>query len=71
MGFGPICRNHEQIVSELCDYIEQGCKMKDMYKERVDDFFEYSDHDNCARIYDEVMDFQSRFDKVNTDKYDK
>ena len=71
MGFGPICRNHEQIVAELCDYIKTGCAMKDMYKERVDDFFEYSDHNNCERIYDEVMRFQSRFGKVNVDNYGK
>ncbi len=69
MGFGPICRNHEQIVAELCEYIKNSCVMKDMYKERVDDFFEYSDHNNCARIYEKVIEFQDKFDKVNKDDY--
>lgn len=69
MGFGPICKNHEQIVDTLCSYMEKQCVMEDMYKERVDDFFEYSDHNNCARIYDEVIKFQNKFDKVNKHDY--
>ena len=69
MGFGPICRNHEQIVSTLCSYMKKQCVMEDMYKQRVDDFFEYSDHNNCERIFKEVVKFQNRFDKVNKDNY--
>ncbi|MBQ8964947.1 CDP-glycerol glycerophosphotransferase family protein [Ruminococcus sp.] len=69
MGFGPICRDHEQIVDTLCGYIERSCVMEDMYKERVDDFFRYSDHNNCERIFKEVMAFQNRFGKVNEYKH--
>ncbi len=69
MGFGPICRNHQQIVDTLCSYIENSCVMEDKYKARVDDFFEYSDHNNCERIFKEVMKFQSRFRKVNNPEY--
>jgi CDP-glycerol glycerophosphotransferase (TagB/SpsB family) len=68
MGFGPICRNHEDMVDTLCQYMKNKCVMEEEYKNRVDDFFQYSDHDNCSRIYDEVMKFQSKFGKVN--KYD-
>lgn len=65
MGFGPVCTNHGQIVDCLCSYIERSCAMEEKYKARVEDFFEYSDHNNCARIYDEVIKFQNKFDKVN------
>ena len=65
MGFGPICRDHKQIIDTLCGYIERKCVMEDMYKERVDEFFQYSDHRNCERIFKEVVEFQSRFGKVN------
>ncbi len=71
MGFGPICRNHEEIIKTLCDYIENQCKMKDMYIDRVDDFFQYSDHNNCERIYEKVVEFQNKFDKVNNHKFNK
>ena len=69
MGFGPICRDHKQIVDTLCGYIKRSCVMEDMYKERVDDFFQYSDHKNCERIFKEVVEFQSRFGKVNEYDY--
>ena len=69
MGFGPICKNHEQIVDSLCDYIERSCEMEDLYKGRVDDFFKYSDHNNCERIYEEVIKFQNKFPKVNKFDY--
>ena len=31
MGFGPICQNHEEIVENLCEYMKNQCKMKEMY----------------------------------------
>ena len=65
MGFGPICKNHSQVIGSLCRYMENKCQMEDMYKDRVDDFFKYSDHNNCARIYEKVIEFQNKFDKVN------
>ncbi len=69
MGFGPICTNHEEIISSLCSYIKNQCIMEDMYKKRVDDFFQYSDNNNCARIYEKVIEFQHKYDKVNKHNY--
>lgn len=63
MGFGPICKNHTEIVSTLCEYMKNGCKMTDDYIARADDFFCYDDFNNCERIYNEVMNFMS--DKSN------
>lgn len=57
MGFGPICKNHEQVVSTLCAYMEQGCKMEEEYVKRADDFFYYDDFHSCERIYKEVRAF--------------
>ena len=36
--------------------------MKEMYKQRADDFFAYDDHHNCERIYHEIMQFQKMVD---------
>lgn len=57
MGFGPICTNHEEIVSTLCRYIENSCKTEEMYVKRSDDFFAFSDHNSCERIYNAVIDY--------------
>ena len=57
MGFGPICQNHEEIVENLCEYMKNQCKMKEMYVKRADDFFAYDDFENCHRIYEAVENY--------------
>ena len=59
MGFGPICRSHEQIIRELCKYMRNGCHMEAEYKKRADQFFTFSDFHNAERIYQEVRKFES------------
>lgn len=51
MGFGPICKSNDEIVTTLCEYMENGCKMLPEYIKRADDFFAHSDFNNCDRIY--------------------
>ncbi|WP_407383744.1 CDP-glycerol glycerophosphotransferase family protein [Ruminococcus sp.] len=63
MGFGEICTTSPMLVDTLCEYMENGCRMKPEYIARVDDFYHYDDHDNCRRIYDEIMKFQQQVDK--------
>lgn len=57
-GFGEICTEHKQLVDTICDYMEHECKLKDYYKARQDDFFAYSDHDNCKRIFEDAIAYQ-------------
>ena len=61
MGFGEICHDNEELIDLLCDYMEHGCKMKEEYKKRADDFFYYSDHENCKRIYDTMVEYQDKY----------
>lgn len=63
MGFGEICTESDQLVDLLCEYMQNGCKMKDEYIARVDDFYIYNDHNNCKRIYDEICEYQKVIDK--------
>lgn len=63
MGFGEICTTSDMLVDTLCDYMENGCRMKPEYIARVDDFYHYDDHNACARIYDEIMKFQKQVDR--------
>lgn len=62
MGFGEICTKTSQLVDTLCEYMACGCQMKDTYKHRADDFFAYDDHNNCERIYNEIIKFQKMVD---------
>lgn len=63
MGFGEICTTSDMLVDTLCEYMENGCRMKPEYIARVDDFYQHDDHNNCQRIYDEIMKFQQQVDK--------
>ena len=54
MGFGPICKNNDEIVTTLCQYMEAGCNMQPEYVKRADDFFSFNDFNNCDRIYHAV-----------------
>lgn len=63
MGFGEICTSSEQLVDTLCAYMENGCKMSEKYLNRVKDFFHYDDHNNCERIYQDILKFQAQVDK--------
>lgn len=59
MGFGPICKNEEQIVKELCTNMKNGCIIQDEYKKRSDKFFAFDDFDNCKRILEAVDNYFS------------
>jgi len=57
MGFGPVCKTQDELVDTLIAAMERDCDMATEYKVRADAFFAYSDHDNCKRIYDELLTF--------------
>lgn len=65
MGFGPICRTHREIVDCLCEYMNNGCKNPEEYVRRADDFFAFSDHNNCERVYNYVLEFLKEEMKSN------
>ena len=58
MGVGPICTTHEEIISALCEYMREGCQMKEEYRERADRFFAYDDFHSAERIWQAVMEFE-------------
>lgn len=62
MGFGEICTTNEELIDVLCRYMEHDCEMPDTYRRRADDFFYYSDHHNCERIYKEMLAYQKKKD---------
>ena len=53
-GFGPVCEDYDQTVAEIILSIENDCRMTDQYQKRVDDFFMYTDGNNCKRVLHEL-----------------
>lgn len=57
-GFGEICKDHQTLVDVLCAYMEDECRLKPFYRARQDDFFAFSDHENCRRIFEDAYAYQ-------------
>ena len=64
MAFGPVCKNEEQIVSELCDYMRTSCVIKEEYKKRGDRFFAFDDFGSCERIYNEIISYLKEIKRI-------
>lgn len=54
-GFGEVVYDYESTVSLLCEYMENGCALKDKYRERIDNFFAFSDKNNCQRTLEKIL----------------
>lgn len=59
MAFGEIVHDNDELIDMLISYMENDCQMKPEYIERADDFFHFSDHNNCKRIYDVMLNYQN------------
>ena len=53
-GFGEVVYDLDSTVAALIEYMENGCKLKDMYRERTDDFFAFSDKNNSKRVFERI-----------------
>lgn len=57
-GFGEICTTHQELIDTLCEYMENGCRLKPFYEARENDFFAFSDRNNCQRIFEDALLYQ-------------
>lgn len=57
-GFGPVCRNNEQVVDEIIKSMTNKCQISPEYSSRANDFFAFSDHNSCERIFKAVQNYQ-------------
>lgn len=65
-GFGEIAKTHEDLISILLEYIENKCKIKNIYKKRIDMFFAYNDNFNCKRVFEAMSYIRSVETKLNS-----
>ena len=54
MGFGEIARSEDELVEYIIEYIDNDCNIKDEYLKRIDEFFLYTDKNNCKRVYEAI-----------------
>ena len=56
MGFGEIINNEEALIENITEYMDNDCRMKDKYVERVNSFFKYTDKNNSKRVYEWIKE---------------
>lgn len=59
-GFGEVEYDLESTVDRIIEYMENGCQLKDKYRERIDKFFAFNDQNNCQRVYEEIIKLDKR-----------
>jgi CDP-glycerol glycerophosphotransferase (TagB/SpsB family)/glycosyltransferase involved in cell wall biosynthesis len=58
-GFGPVCEDLDSTVDSIIKILENDCKLEKEYRDRIDRFFEYSDRNNCERVYEKIIEIDN------------
>ncbi len=53
-GFGEVEYDLDSTVDRIVEYMENGCQLKEKYRERIDNFFAFNDKNNCERLFDKL-----------------
>lgn len=54
-GFGEVEYDLESTVDRIIEYVENDCKLKPLYRERIDKIFAFHDRDNCRRVVEKIL----------------
>lgn len=58
-GFGEVEYTLEDTVDRIIEYMENGCRLKDKYRQRIDKFFAFNDKNNCQRVYEKIIELDN------------
>ncbi len=56
MGFGEVVKKEEELVDLIIEYMENECKLKEEYSNRIKNTFKFNDKNNCKRVYDRIKE---------------
>ncbi len=52
MDFGAIIEDENELIDKIIEYMDNNCEMEEIYRDRVENFFKYTDRNNSKRVYD-------------------
>lgn len=55
-GFGEVTYDIDSLIDVMIEYMQNDCKVKNMYLERMEKFFAYNDANNCERVYKKIKE---------------
>ncbi|WP_405270117.1 CDP-glycerol:glycerophosphate glycerophosphotransferase [Methanobrevibacter sp.] len=56
MGLGEIAKTEEELIDLIIEYLENDCRTKDKYLERIEEFFIFTDRNNRQRVHDKIKE---------------
>ncbi|WP_338470688.1 CDP-glycerol glycerophosphotransferase family protein [Niallia sp. XMNu-256] len=56
MGFGTVLKESKDVADRIIEYMNNECEMENKYKERVNQFYSYTDSNNSKRVYDAIKE---------------
>ncbi len=59
-GFGEVSYDLESIVNLIIEYIKKDCKLKPLYRERIDNYFTFNDSNNCKRVLEKILETETQ-----------
>ena len=59
-GFGEVEYDLDSTVNRIIEYMQSDCKLKDKYRQRIDDFLSFNDQNNSERIFDRIIALNER-----------
>ena len=57
-GFGEVVETVDDTVDLIISYMQNDCRLKDEYREKIDNFFAFNDKNNCQRIADKILELK-------------
>lgn len=54
-GFGEVLYTEQDLSEKIIEYMSNGCEVKQMYRERIEHTFPFSDQQNCQRVCAEIL----------------
>ncbi len=60
MGFGEVCESEDELIDLIEDYIDNDCKMKEKHIQNVEDYFTFTDQNNCKRVHEAILKIPPR-----------
>ena len=59
-GFGEVEYDLDSVVDRIIEYMENDCRLKPEYLERIDNYFAFNDKNNCKRIVDKILNYKEK-----------
>ena len=60
MGFGEVCSSEEELVNLIEEYMKNDCEMKEKHVKNVEDYFTFTDKNNCKRVHEAIKKIPPR-----------